>query len=196
MLTAFGRFRPGLNPKAAGLVKMSRSFAGAYLVRRGLFMPWELSEILGEERTRIGLRRLRPVQHIEALLKPSPGHSFGKVSSLESCLYMRNQLLRDTDWASMAHSIEVRVPFVDIELLRRVAQIAAGPTHVSKQALAASPRLPVPQAILRRPKTGFGTPLHMWLKEARRLDKWQTVPKLSVNNCPWARRWAFELLAA
>ena len=36
---------------------------------------------------------------------------------LESSLYMRNQLLRDTDWASMAHSLEVRVPLVDVELL-------------------------------------------------------------------------------
>lgn len=193
MLTAF---HPSLNPKAAGLVKMGGSFPSAYLVRRGLFLPWELPELLGEERTRIGLRRLKPMQHIEALLRPAPRHSFGKVSSLESGLYMRNQLLRDTDWASMAHSIEVRVPFVDICLLRQVAQIAAQPAaRLTKQVLAGGPSLPLPAAVLNRPKTGFGTPLHMWLKEARRFGKWQAVPKLAAEQCPWARRWAFEMLA-
>ena len=35
------------------------------------------------------------------------------VSMLESCVYMRNQLLRDSDVFSMAHSLELRVPFVD-----------------------------------------------------------------------------------
>ena len=50
-----------------------------------------------------------------------PRTSFGKVASLEASLYMRNQLLRDADWASMAHSLEVRVPLVDVPLLRAVA---------------------------------------------------------------------------
>jgi asparagine synthase (glutamine-hydrolysing) len=193
MLTAF---HPDLNPKAAGLIKLGGSYPSAYLARRGLFMPWELPELLGDERTRIGLRRLKPMQHVEALLKPTPKKNFGKVSSLESGLYMRNQLLRDTDWASMAHSIEVRVPFVDIGLLRQVAQIAAQPAvRMSKQVLAGAPSRPLPAAILNRPKTGFGTPLHMWLKEARQFDKWQAVPKLAADQCPWARRWAFEMLA-
>ena len=40
------------------------------------------------------------------------------VSLLESKIYMKNQLLRDTDWASMANSIEVRVPFVDYDFLK------------------------------------------------------------------------------
>ena len=39
---------------------------------------------------------------------------------MESALYMRNQLLRDSDWAGMAHSLEIRVPMVDTELLRRL----------------------------------------------------------------------------
>ncbi len=190
-------FHPGLNPKAAGLVKMGGSFPSAYLVRRGLFLPWELPELLGEERTRIGLRRLKPMRHIEALLKPAPRHGFGKISSLESSLYMRNQLLRDTDWASMAHSIEVRVPFVDIGLLRQIAQITAQPAaaRLTKQVLAGGPSLPLPAEVLNRPKTGFGTPIYMWLKEARQFNKWQAVPKLAADRCPWARRWAFEMLA-
>ncbi len=46
-----------------------------------------------------------------------------KVSALEMQWYMKNQLLRDTDWASMAHSLEVRVPLVDIHLLQALGSL-------------------------------------------------------------------------
>jgi len=36
---------------------------------------------------------------------------------------MRNQLLRDADWAGMAHSVEILVPLVDIELLRSAGRV-------------------------------------------------------------------------
>ena len=40
------------------------------------------------------------------------------ISSLESTFYIVNQLLRDSDWASMDNSIELRTPLVDIDLLK------------------------------------------------------------------------------
>ena len=54
---------------------------------------------------------------------------------------MRNQLLRDTDWASMAHALEVRVPLVDAALLRCVARATASgelrwQAHAGKQSAA------------------------------------------------------------
>ena len=42
LLTAFGHASHIGNPKAAGLLKYGGTYAGAYLLRRGLFMPWEL----------------------------------------------------------------------------------------------------------------------------------------------------------
>ena len=65
-------FSQSLNPKAAGLLKYGGSYAGAYFLRRGLFMPWELQAVIGADTTRLGLRRLNPIRHIEALLKPKP----------------------------------------------------------------------------------------------------------------------------
>src|SRR5215469_16902223 len=58
-------FSPSLNPKAAGLLKYGGSYAGAYFLRRGLFMPWEVEALIGAEITRLGLRRLNPIRHIE-----------------------------------------------------------------------------------------------------------------------------------
>ena len=47
------------HPKAAGLLEYSRSWADAYLLRRGLFLPYELGTLLDPAMVREGLRRLR-----------------------------------------------------------------------------------------------------------------------------------------
>src|SRR5712691_420171 len=147
-------------PKAGGLLKYGGTYAGAYFLRRGLFMPWELAAVMDKDSMTEGLRRLRPLRHIGEALAPSPRTSFGKVAALEALLYMRDRLLRDTDWASMAHSLEVRVPLVDVPLLQAVAPaLTLLPNGSGKRLLAASPGAPLPPEIARRSKTGFGTPV-------------------------------------
>ena len=71
---------------------------------------------------------------------------------------MRNQLLRDADWAGMAHSLEIRTPLVDATLFAEIAGLNA-----SKLDMAAAPHLPLPSSILNRPKTGFYMPIREWL---------------------------------
>jgi asparagine synthase (glutamine-hydrolysing) len=185
------------HPKVAGMLKFGGSLAGAYLLRRGIFMPWELNSLMDKNLVDEGLRRLQPIRYIANVLEPMPQTSFGRVASLESSLYMRNQLLRDADWASMAHSLEVRVPLVDVPLLRAVApMMIAGPNDLGKRCLATSPRLALPPDTLNRPKTGFGTPVNEWLQQDDRLQRWRRVPQLAEPRCPWARRWAYQVAAA
>ncbi len=186
-----------IHPKLAGFMKYSGSFAGAYLLRRGVFMPWELGSVMDEGFMADGLRRLDPLGLIGAPLRPPPPTTLGKVAALESCLYLRNQLLRDTDWASMAHSLEVRVPLVDVRLLQELAPaLASLPAGTGKRLLAASPAKPLPPAALDRAKTGFETPIGDWLQRDDRLQTWRRVPQLTIPKCPWARRWAYQVAAA
>src|SRR5262249_37037629 len=126
-------------------------------------------------------------------MTPRPRSGFGKVAVLESALYMRNQLLRDTDWASMAHSIEVRVPLVDVGLLRQMAPVTSRKVAQSKRLLANSPRLALPQKVSARPKTGVTTPIQAWLQRDTRIQQWRRIPALAVDTCAWARRWAFQV---
>jgi asparagine synthase (glutamine-hydrolysing) len=196
LLSSLGYFSRGANPKAAGLLKYGGTYGGAYLLRRGLFMPWELATVIGADTARQGLRRLDPIKHIETRLRPRPMTSFGKVSVLESALYMRNQLLRDTDWASMAHSLEVRVPLVDVKLLSHVAPVTTTNGSLSKRVLGNSPRVPLPSKVIGRSKTGFGTPIQAWLQHDTRIQHWRRVPALAVDRCAWARRWAFQVAGA
>jgi asparagine synthase (glutamine-hydrolysing) len=101
---------------------------------------------------------------------------YAQIAALESCWYMRNQLLRDTDWSSMAHGVEVRVPLVDFALLESLAPAIASTSPLSKGDLAAcSDRIPA--AIYERAKTGFTTPVRQWIADgetgkARGLRGW------------------------
>jgi len=179
----------GISPKAAGLLEFGGTWEGAYLLRRGLFMPWELPEILGEELTRDGMQRLQPLEIIRNAVQSFPGSDsdFARVSCLESSMYMRNQLLRDADWAGMAHSLEIRVPLVDTTLLKSIGALAQRDTKWGKQRLASAPVRVLPNEILRRSKTGFTTPINDWMSN---LEALTTMKKTQIpQHHHWARRW-------
>jgi asparagine synthase (glutamine-hydrolysing) len=150
------------SPKYAGLIEYGGDYAGAYLLRRGLFLPWELPAVLDPELVRDGLRELRARAGLHNTVS---GISVArlKVTALEAAWYMRNQLLRDTDWASMTHSLEVRVPLVDWTLWRRVAPLVRVAPSLDKRAMARSPKVPLPDPVLGRRKTGFTVPTRDWL---------------------------------
>src|SRR3954469_9744987 len=88
---AAGRF--GRNPKARAVAQYGGTWAGAYLLKRGLFLPDDLPSLMGADAAREGLDRLSMLDHIRAAIAPDPGTPFGRVAALEASLYMRNQLL-------------------------------------------------------------------------------------------------------
>jgi asparagine synthase (glutamine-hydrolysing) len=81
--------------------------------------------------------------------------------------YMRNQLLRDVDWASMAHSVEVRVPLVDVQLFRAIAPLSCLSNAPTKAMMAEVPNT-LPETILKRRKTGFSIPVRDWLVQDKK----------------------------
>jgi asparagine synthase (glutamine-hydrolysing) len=158
-------------PKLAGLLAYSGDIAGAYLLRRALYLEDELEGLLDETRLRDGLEKLATVGAITqsiAGLQQADATMHAKISALECGWYMRNQLLRDADWAGMAHGLEVRVPYVDVALFERLAPVIGSPSPPSKKALAACAE-PALRISAERPKTGFTTPVRAWL--ARRAGR-------------------------
>ena len=85
------------------------------------------------------------------------------ISVLELQWYMRGQLLRDSDWASMAHSLELRVPFVDVELFKSVCILIGAGVNPTKLDMALACKSMLPQSILKKPKTGFSIPIQKWI---------------------------------
>ena len=167
------------SPKYAGLLEYGGSLGGAYLLRRGLYMPWELPNVLDPDMARQGLQDLQTLNQLDGIVRsigpgagllqnvvgaaPTPRSTRLAVSTLEMSYYMRHQLLRDTDWAGMAHSLEIRVPFVDISLLQTLAPWLAAHPGLTKSGIAAAIAPQLPAELLNKPKTGFSIPVRDWL---------------------------------
>ncbi len=188
-----------MHPKAAGLLRYGGDMPGAYLLLRGLFLPSQLGDVLDDrDFTQQGLARLDPLARLANALKDGPSAPFGVVAAFESCFYLRNQLLRDTDWAGMAHSLEIRTPFIDSRLLCEAAPILArGDPPSGKTLLAAAPTRALPAEILNRKKTGFGMPLQAWTRKALLSDERGEAAKgggHKEDNAAWSRFWARRVL--
>ena len=92
---------------------------------------------------------------------------FRAVSEVEASLYMGNTLLRDSDVNSMAHSLEVRVPFLGQKVVDYACALPGSvraprksqPKHLLRAAMADQ----LPDSVFRRPKSGFSLPFGSWL---------------------------------
>jgi asparagine synthase (glutamine-hydrolysing) len=159
-----------------------------------LFLANELPEVMAPEIAREGVRRLNPLGCLGASLSPDPGSDFARICVLESTHYMRNQLLRDADWAGMAHSLEIRVPLVDFTLLGELApaihSIAQG---AGKAALAAVPTVPLPSEIVVRAKSGFSVPIGVWINSVAG-DASGSIARVPAAKGVVSRRWSKTVL--
>ncbi|QGZ93405.1 asparagine synthase (glutamine-hydrolyzing) [Terricaulis silvestris] len=176
------------SPKAVAMLEYGGTYSGAYLLRRGLFLPFDLKTVLDPELVRHGLRRLAPIRRLKQSMHPDPKEPISRVAALESANYMRNQLLRDADWAGMAHSLEIRVPLVDSELLRSIAPVISRfKPGVGKRALARAPSTPLPVSVTDRPKSGFGVPIGGWIDHS--------AHAIAQSKGAASRAWACEVWA-
>jgi asparagine synthase (glutamine-hydrolysing) len=103
----------------------------------------------------------------ESIAATSTLDPVNRVSYLESHWYMRNTLLRDSDFMSMAHGLELRVPFLDRELVEACFRIPGEQKvggRLPKRLLLGSLGVELPIEIVKRPKRGFTLPFEKWLR--------------------------------
>jgi len=115
---------------------------------------------------------------------------FSTVRQVETMSYMSNTLLRDSDINSMAHSIELRVPFVSRFLMDEAAR-SPGSMHlqggVPKALLRKVATDYLPAEVMNRPKTGFSLPVGDWMNGVMRdacesaVEALQKVPCLDTD---------------
>jgi asparagine synthase (glutamine-hydrolysing) len=109
-----------------------------------------------------------PLAHVAAAWDARAGvGDVDRLMGVDLDTYLADDLLAKVDVTSMAHSLEVRSPLLDHELM----ELAAGLPPALKRrgaegkiALRAAARPWLPDAILDRPKQGFGVPLGRWLR--------------------------------
>jgi len=180
------------SPKYAGLLEYGGTLGGAYLLRRGLHMPWELPRLMDPDMARAGWDSLQTIARLDQTLDGIDGRARERlsVSALETSWYMRHQLLVDADWAGMAHSVEIRVPFVDVQLLTQAAPWFAAHPELSKRDVVRAAASKLPASLFERPKTGFNIPVRQWLgagsTSTRGLRGWSRQVHSSYSRAPCA----------
>lgn len=98
---------------------------------------------------------------------PDFSNQKSKAGWYEYNMYMQNQLLRDADAMSMAHGVEIRVPFLDHQLVKGVLSMPENQRFkegIPKQLLVDAFKEILPEPIWNRKKMGFSFPFSEWLK--------------------------------
>jgi len=168
------------NPKWASLAEYGGTLHGAWFLRRALFMPWELPRLMPEPLAREGVAALAVEDELRSRIEGIRNPALA-VLALEMGSYMRSQLLRDADWAGMAHSLEIRVPLVDAALLRRWLPVASHCYPLDRQRLLEAADPHIASVAGTRPKTGFSVPVSQWIGASRERSPGERGLR------PWAR---------
>jgi asparagine synthase (glutamine-hydrolysing) len=142
---------------------------GRYLFLRGYFIPADIARCLGATESDVW-----EILESNASTEDTSHLSHQNIAAwMETNMYMQNQLLRDADVMSMAHGVEIRVPFLDDELMQYVMQIATSVKFTGgqpKQLLIDAFADTLPREIWDRPKMGFAFPFREWLTHDRYAD--------------------------
>jgi asparagine synthase (glutamine-hydrolysing) len=154
--------------KAWDLLSEGATARNTYRISRRLFSGDSVSALLGREGgfSRSELYKSYPMNEDLA-------DSINAMSLYEIRGYMANTLLRDTDQMSMAHSLEVRVPFIDIEVARFVLSL---PGEWKMNGGRQKPLLQdalgdlLPPEVKNRAKMGFTIPFEGWMQSRLRDD--------------------------
>lgn len=185
-----------------------RSLAcGLYLLMRGFYPPADVCELAGVSQERVD-RVLN-----EALAgTEDAAEDVNQFHYLEMKRYLHDQLLRDSDVFSMAHSLELRVPFLDHEVVEWNARVPASEKlsrEFNKPQLLNAVPHPLLEQAARRRKQGFTFPFARWMrKNAEMLEERATAggvldsgavrrvwKAFRQGRLHWSRAWASVVIS-
>lgn len=206
------------NRKLKSLVHDRGRGSHPYFLTRMLFTPEMQNELLGTANIDCGAFSCAERPLTEAVCRAQSLDPVNRVSYLEARCYMLNTLLRDADCMSMAHGLEVRVPLIDHQLVRRVLALPGSwklEKRTPKPLLVHALRGGLPDEIIHRPKRGFTMPFEHWLRDALRpvMEKslrkigdgalgaliseqgaWRVWEEFLEGRTSWSRPWSLYVL--
>jgi len=193
--------------KLADVLVARGQMVDLYQISYGLFTQTFLSQLMTRElrdgvQVRSGLPSARHAEIAHDIDGQPPLHA---ISMLELSFFLGERLLRDTDAASMAVALEVRVPLIDHVVIEKLAAIPEGMRFDPlgrKQLLRDLALHGVDPAIFDRKKAGFELPLEVWCRERLGADidgtlrDAQLCARVGLNPDAVARLWrAFQAQA-
>ncbi|MBK9536932.1 MAG: asparagine synthase (glutamine-hydrolyzing) [Flavobacteriales bacterium] len=179
------QLKPGITSKKFGELLRADSFSvqDTYPVSRLTFSDQDLSRLL----VIAELPKSSVARYMDEVIHRDGGAGLpllSQVSLGEIGTYLQHVLLRDTDQMSMAHALEVRVPFLDHELI----EFALGVPdelkypHTPKQLLTKALADLLPDEVVNRPKMGFVMPWEVWMRNDLRAFCTERLEKLGQRS--------------
>jgi asparagine synthase (glutamine-hydrolysing) len=173
------RATSGLDQRNPRLRRLAKVFSGAGVegdARLSGYFAWVREadlRALYTHQTRAALEDEPAIAPLLDFLRPLPAsvQPLDRMLTLEQRFFLADHNLAYTDRMSMATGVEVRVPFLDLELVEYVARIPISCKQrgrVGKWVLKKALEPYLPRDVIYRPKTGFGAPLRHWIRRELR----------------------------
>jgi asparagine synthase (glutamine-hydrolysing) len=169
-----GVYRAGLRAVVGAAAPHVMGYADHLGDGEAVRYPYIMCQFTPEEKETLHGPAMRAVtngavtERFERVLSESGRSSrLGRLIDLDWHTYLADDINTKVDIAAMAHSLEVRCPFLDTEVVEFASRL---PRHMlmrwrGKHLLRKAVRDIVPPAIVRRHKQGFGLPLRRWMRE-------------------------------
>jgi asparagine synthase (glutamine-hydrolysing) len=203
---AIGRFYGHENWMRFAYVGKRLSARSLYLSLRGFFAPQQAVRLLGVSERELGTT-------VEKHFGPEGRADANGFNYHETKRYLHDQVLRDTDVFSMAHSLEVRVPLLDHRIVEHAAAVRPSEKmagDMNKPLLVRGVDDPLLLEASQRRKQGFSFPMDRWMKQSSReleemaagtecLDRTavrEMWSQFRAGRLHWSRAWALTVLGA
>jgi asparagine synthase (glutamine-hydrolysing) len=179
---AFAKVLPVSDEKISFEYKVKRFLQGSLLSRELAHVFWNGTFSEAEKQRLFLFADPGPLAAV--LEGMGPGSGLQRYLDFDQRYYLPDDILYKVDRISMAHSLEVRPPFLDSRI---VAFAASLPERFklrgtqSKYVLRRLMRGKLPCTVLRRPKIGFDVPIHEWLRGVLRPLLLDTLSQEAVS---------------
>ncbi len=170
--------------KLINMSKFSSGLSSAFFFKRCLFLPHEIYKFTDSKIINHGLEEIIDNFYTQSN-DVSYMDEYERIIYLHMNNYLKNQLLRDADWSSMAHSVEMRVPYVDLDFIKSVIILIKSKLPPTKKSLLNLTSKNIFNELKKRKKTGFSIPINIWLQKK--------MGKVNENSHP-TKLWAKEVI--
>lgn len=196
-LLKMSKWLPDEKFRRIGYLSMNHP-VGEYLFYRGLFPIDSIASMLGT--TGKEVRRILEQLPVPAVYDTLKGAQ--RAGYLEYNYYMQNQLLKDTDYMSMWHGLEVRVPFLDkdfIDVCNSIDPSVKFNKPIGKYLLVEAFKDILPEQVWNRKKRGFTFPFDEWFRQNNGIVRKFNLPESSLksfleNKIHWSKIWSIALV--
>ncbi len=174
---------PASDDKISLEYKVKRFFQGSLLSREAAHVFW--NGTFSEDEKRAFFKYADPAPMASLLANMASGSGIEPFLRFDQAYYLPDDILYKVDRMSMAHSVEVRPPFLDDRIVRFAATL---PEHLklrgsdSKIVLRRLMEKKLPASILQRQKMGFDIPVHDWFRSSLKPFLLDTINEQTVRE--------------